>query len=64
MFDSIEKFGNLHIARRASGEPVELVRSPDEVTFLAFDQKIQRLVELHVLRGGGAPVGGGQAFGV
>ena len=54
MFDSIEKFGNLHIARRASGEPVELVRSPDEVTFLAFDQRIQRLVELHVLRGGGA----------
>ncbi len=54
MLGSIEKFGNLHIARRAGGDPVELVRSPDEVTFLAFDQRIERLVELHVLRSGGA----------
>jgi len=40
------------IARRAGGEPVELVRSPDEVVFLAFDTQIKRLVELHILRSG------------
>ncbi|HYF34957.1 MAG TPA: hypothetical protein VD994_06665 [Prosthecobacter sp.] len=40
------------IARRAGGEPVELVRSPEEVVFLAFDSHIKRLVELHVLRSG------------
>ncbi|WP_345736860.1 hypothetical protein [Prosthecobacter algae] len=40
------------IARRAGGEPVGLVRSPDEVVFLAFDESIKRLVELHILRSG------------
>ncbi|MES2507034.1 MAG: hypothetical protein V4599_10035 [Verrucomicrobiota bacterium] len=40
------------IARRAGGEPVGLVRSPDEVVFLAFDASIKRLVELHILRSG------------
>lgn len=54
MLGTLEKFGNLHIARRAGGDPVELVRSPDEVTFLAFDQQIERLVELHVLKSGGS----------
>lgn len=32
---------------------MELLRSKDEVVFLAFDNRIRRLVELHVLRGGG-----------
>ncbi len=40
------------IARRAGGEPVGLVRSPDEVVFLAFDASTQRLVEIHILRSG------------
>ncbi|MEN3940130.1 hypothetical protein WJU23_02470 [Prosthecobacter sp. SYSU 5D2] len=40
------------IARRAGGEPVGLVRSPEEVVFLAFDASIKRLVELHILRSG------------
>lgn len=31
---------------------MELVRSPDEVVFLAFDASIKRLVELHILRSG------------
>lgn len=52
MVPEIESFGHLMIARRAGGEPVELVRSPDEVVFLAFDTSIRRLVELHVLRSG------------
>lgn len=52
MVSEIESFGHLMIARRAGGEPVELVRSPDEVVFLAFDASIKRLVELHILRSG------------
>lgn len=52
MLGSMEKFGSLHIARRASDAPIELSRSPDEATFLAFDERIERLVELHVLREG------------
>ncbi|WP_395748660.1 hypothetical protein [Prosthecobacter sp.] len=40
------------MAHRTGGAPVELVRSKDEVVFLAFDNRIHRLVELHVLRGG------------
>jgi hypothetical protein len=52
MVPEIESFGHLMIARRAGGEPVGLVRSPDEVVFLAFDASIKRLVELHILRSG------------
>ncbi|SKA75547.1 hypothetical protein SAMN02745166_00042 [Prosthecobacter debontii] len=52
MIPEIESFGHLMIARRAGGEPVGLVRSPDEVVFLAFDASIKRLVELHILRSG------------
>jgi hypothetical protein len=50
MSTSIETFGHFHIARRANGEPVEFQRSPQEVVFLAFDTKIKRLVELHLLK--------------
>jgi serine/threonine protein kinase len=52
MLEDLQQFGNLSIARRAGGTPVELERSKDEVVFLAFDNRIRRLVELHVLRGG------------
>jgi len=52
MIPEIESFGHLMIARRAGGEPVGLVRSPDEVVFLAFDASIKRLVEIHILRSG------------
>ena len=52
MLEDLQQFGNLSIARRAGGAPVELERSKDEVVFLAFDNRIRRLVELHVLRGG------------
>ena len=43
------------IARTTGQQPVRLSRSPDEVTFLAFDASIKRLVELHVL-GKGRPL--------
>lgn len=52
MVTGLPSFGHLTIARRASGEPVTIVRSPDEQVFLAFDTQIKRLVELHVLRRG------------
>lgn len=52
MLPEIESFGQLMIAHRAGGEPVGLIRSPDEVVFLAFDASIKRLVELHILRSG------------
>jgi hypothetical protein len=52
MLPEIESFGHLMIAHRAGGEPVGLVRSPEEVVFLAFDASIKRLVELHILRSG------------
>lgn len=52
MIGELESFGNLLLARRAGGEPVELVRSPEELVFLAFDSQIKRLVELHILRSG------------
>lgn len=48
----IEKFGHFEIARGADGQPVELPRSPEEFVFLAFDTRIKRLVELHVLKSG------------
>jgi hypothetical protein len=48
----LERFGNFEIARGADGRPVELVRTPEECVFLAFDARIKRLVELHVLKGG------------
>lgn len=54
MMEELQQFGNLSVAHRAGGAPVELLRSKDEVVFLAFDNRIRRLVELHVLRGGGA----------
>lgn len=52
MVEDLQQFGNLSMAHSASGAPVELERSKDEVVFLAFDNRIRRLVELHVLRGG------------
>ena len=52
MIEDFQQFGSLTVAHRTGGAPVELVRSKDEVVFLAFDNRIHRLVELHVLRGG------------
>lgn len=52
MIEELQQFGSLSLARRTGGVPVELQRSKDEVVFLAFDNRIRRLVELHVLRGG------------
>ncbi|MHB1079761.1 MAG: protein kinase family protein [Prosthecobacter sp.] len=52
MIEELQQFGSLSVAHRTGGSPVELVRSEDEVVFLAFDNRIHRLVELHVLRGG------------
>lgn len=53
MIEELQQFGSLSVAHRTGGAPVELLRSKDEVVFLAFDNRIHRLVELHVLRGGG-----------
>lgn len=53
MMEELQQFGSLSVAHRTGGGPVELLRSKDEVVFLAFDNRIRRLVELHVLRGGG-----------
>lgn len=53
MMEQFQQFGMLSVAHRTGGAPVELVRSKDEVVFLAFDNRIHRLVELHVLQGGG-----------
>ncbi len=50
--DVIEKFGHYEIARGADGQLIELSRSSDEFVFLAFDAKIKRVVELHVLKSG------------
>lgn len=52
MIEEFQQFGSLSVAHRTGGGPVELARSRDEVVFLAFDNRIRRLVELHVLRGG------------
>ena len=52
MIGDIQNIGHLAIARRAGGEPVELVRMPEEVVLLSFDYRINRLVELHILRSG------------
>jgi len=51
MTADLESFGHLTIARRASGEPVRVLRSTQEMVFLAFNTQIGRLVELHVLSG-------------
>lgn len=48
----IERFGHFEIAQGANAQPVELLRSEDEYVFLAFDTRIKRLVELHVLKSG------------
>ncbi|MBL9113609.1 MAG: hypothetical protein JNJ83_01275 [Verrucomicrobiaceae bacterium] len=48
------QFQHFLIAQQADGRPVELIRSADEIAFLAFDTKIKRLVELHVLKRGQA----------
>lgn len=57
MAAELESFGHLTIARRASGDPVRVVRSTDEMVFLAFDTQISRLVELHVLSSGKPLIG-------
>jgi len=49
-----QRFVHLDLAKRADGQFVELTRSPDERVFLAYDRRIGRLVELHVLKGGAA----------
>jgi len=49
-----QRFGHYLISRNAVGTAVELDRSESEVVFLAFDTKIKRLVELHVLKAGAA----------
>jgi hypothetical protein len=48
----IQQFGNLCISRKVDGSAVELSRSRDELVFLAFDTRIKRLVELHILNRG------------
>ena len=52
MIEELQQFGSLSVAHRTGGAQVELMRSKEEVVFLAFDNRIRRLVELHVLRGG------------
>ena len=47
-----QRFGHYLIAHQASGGAVELERSKSEVVFLAFDSRIKRLVELHILNKG------------
>jgi len=54
MTPSQQRFGNYLISRRADGAPVELQRAQDELVFLAFDARINRLVELHILKAGGS----------
>lgn len=53
MDHDLQQFGSLCISRKADGSAVELSRSRDELVFLAFDTRIKRLVELHVLSQGG-----------
>lgn len=53
MDHDLQQFGSLCISRKADGSAVELSRSHDELVFLAFDTRIKRLVELHVLSKGG-----------
>lgn len=53
MDHDLQQFGTLCISRKADGSAVELSRSRDELVFLAFDTRIKRLVELHVLSQGG-----------
>jgi hypothetical protein len=45
----LENFGDLTIARNASGKPLRMLRSTEEMVFVAFDRQLGRLVELHVL---------------
>ncbi len=47
-----QRFGNYLISCRSQAVPVRLDRAVDEAVFLAFDTRIRRLVELHVLKGG------------
>ena len=51
MQTTLEKFGHFVICRTADDKPVELRQGPTEVVFLAFDSRVKRLVELHVLTG-------------
>jgi 8-oxo-dGTP pyrophosphatase MutT (NUDIX family) len=48
----IPQFGSLCISRKQDSSAVELSRSRDELVFLAFDTRIKRLVELHILNNG------------
>ena len=54
MDPSPEKFGRFHLATTAIGEPILLPRAWNEDVYLAFDGELGRLVELHVLKPGGA----------
>lgn len=54
MTPSLQRFGHYLISRRANGSQVILDRSEREVVFLAFDTRIRRLIELHILKGGDA----------
>lgn len=52
MSSSGKRFAHYQLSMRADGRPVELERSPGERVFLAFDERIHRLVEIHVLKSG------------
>lgn len=54
MTASPEKFHHLMLAHRADGKPLELSRLPGEIVFVAFNERIKRLVELHILQGAAA----------
>ena len=45
-----EKFGQFEVAHRADGQMIELPRSPGEMVLIAFDVRLKRLVELHVIK--------------
>jgi hypothetical protein len=48
------RYGDYEIARSVDGAPLGLPRAADEIVFLAFDLRIKRLVELHILKSGKA----------
>lgn len=56
MTDSPQLFGSLALASHRNGSPIKLPRAQDEVVMLAFDQRNNRLVELHIFTGKADPV--------
>ena len=51
MKENLKLFGNLSLASLTNGSLVKLPRAKDEIVFLAFDHRLRRLVELHILKG-------------